>query len=292
MKEIKEIIYKHALKNAVKYGGKAQLKPVISKVFHEKPDLKKRAREIVEIAREIIREVNSLTLEEQKRILREKWPEELKEEKREYKKTLPPLPNVSKYKMVVTRFAPNPDFDIHIGNARAAILSHEYARMYNGKFILRFEDTDPKTKTPIKEAYDAIRESLKWLGIKWDEEYIQSLRMEIYYEYARKLIEKGGAYVDLCSPEEISRMRKEGIRCKHAQQSVEENLELWDKMLSGYFGEQEAVLRVKTDPQYPDPSVRDWIALRIIDTTKYPHPIVGSKYICLLYTSPSPRDRG
>ncbi len=278
--KVRELAFKHAVINAVKYGGKANFKAVISKIFREDPSLRPYAREIVPIVREVVNKVNEKTLEELKSILEEKWPEELvKKEVEEKRKALPPLPNVDKYKRVVTRFAPNPDFVLHLGSARPAILSYEYARMYKGKFVLRFEDTDPKTKTPILEAYEAIREDLRWLGLKWDEEYIQSLRMDIYYRYARLLIERGGAYICTCSHNKIKEYRKRGIACEHSKEEVNVQLERWDKMLEGFYGEGEAVLRVKTDIKYPDPSVRDWIAFRVIDTSKYPHPLVGDKYI-------------
>ena len=279
MKMIKEVILKNALINAYKHKGKARMDAVLSKVLAENKSLRKHIKEIIPIVKEIIDKVNSISIEEQKKIIYEKYPEALLIKRREERKELPPLPDAEKYNVIKTRFAPNPDFDIHIGNARAAILSFEYARMYRGKFILRFEDTDPKTKTPIKEAYNVIKENLRWLGIKWDEEYVQSLRMKIYYEYAKKLIEKGGAYICTCNPKTIKELRERGVRCKHANQSIETNLELWDKMIEGAFNEQEAVLRIKTDPKYPNPSVRDWIAFRIINTSKHPHPLVGDKYI-------------
>ncbi|RLE64659.1 MAG: glutamate--tRNA ligase [Thermoprotei archaeon] len=277
---VRELAFKHAVINAVKYGGKADFKAVISKLFREDPSLKPYARDIVPIVRKVVEEVNKRKLEELRKILEEKWPGELsKREKGEGKKSLPPLPNVDKFKQIVTRFAPNPDFVLHLGSARPAILSYEYARMYNGKFILRFEDTDPKTKTPILEAYEAIREDLRWLGLKWDEEYIQSLRMDVYYHYARELIKKGGAYVCTCPHDKIRDYRKRGIACEHSMEEANIQLERWDKMLEGAYGEGEAVLRVRTDMKYPDPSVRDWIAFRIIDTSKNPHPLVGDKYI-------------
>jgi len=151
--------------------------------------------------------------------------------------------------------------------------------MYRGKFILRFEDTDPKIKRPIlhldpdeEREYDYIRSDLKWLGVEWDEEYIQSDRIEIYYEHAIKLIEKGGGYVCTCPRERFKLLRESGKPCPHRNQSVEENLKLWEKMVGGGFSEGEAVLRVKTDLFYPDPSVREWVAFRIIDPEKYPHP--------------------
>ncbi len=277
--DVRRLILKHALLNAVRHGGKAALAPIINKVLGERPELKARAKEIAEIAREIIDSVNRMKTEEQLSLLRTQFPEEMDEKRpQEEQRGLPPLPEAEKG--VVTRFAPNPDFVLHLGNARPALLSYVYAKeIYNGKMILRFEDTDPRIKTPLPEAYWAIKEDLRWLGIKWDEEYIQSMRMEIYYEQARELIKRGGAYIDLCSREEISRNRASRRACKHRLQSVEENLELFDRMLSGFYGEGEAALRIKTDLNHPDPSVVDWIGMRIIDTSKHPHPLSGDRYI-------------
>ena len=278
--KIRDEILACALKNAIEHDGKAMLGPVMSILLGRHPELKPKARELVKVVKEVIEEVNRLSKEDQVKLIKERFPDIL-ESKREEKerRELPPLPNVSKYAEVRTRFAPNPDFLIHLGNARPAILSHMYARMYKGKMILRFEDTDPKTKPPMPEAYRLIKEDLKWLGVQWDEEYIQSLRLEIYYEIARELIKRGGAYVDLCKREEFQAYKLKGVPCPHRKQSVERNLELFDKMLEGAFSEGEAVLRVKTDLKHPDPSVRDWVAFRIIDTDRNPHPIVGSKYV-------------
>ncbi|MEM2245369.1 MAG: glutamate--tRNA ligase [Thermofilum sp.] len=279
--DVRQIARKHALANAVKFGGVARVDAVVSKVFAEVPELRKQARDVVKVVQEVVEEVNAMSREDQERLLAEIWPDAFKVEKKREEKRLPPLPRVEELGgFVVTRFAPNPDFALHLGSARPAVLSFYYAkRMYRGKFILRFEDTDPKTKRPMPEAYDAIREDLKWLGVSWDEEYIQSLRMEIYYEHAKMLIERGGAYVCLHSREEISRMRSLGIPDPCRDLPIEVQLERWDRMLSGEYGEEEAVVRIKTDPAHPNPSVRDWIAMRIIDTSKYPHPLVGDKYV-------------
>ena len=202
-----------------------------------------------------------------------------KRKKKLKKNILPPLPNADKYKQIVTRFSPNPDCVLHLGSARAILLSHEYARMYNGKFILRFEDTDPKIKKPSLKFYDSIRQDLKWLGCKVDEEYIQSDRLPIYYEYTEKLIGDGNAYVCECPAEEFHKITlvKQACPCRDLPPS--EQLERWHRMLEGGYQEGEAVVRVKTELDHPNPAIRDWPALRIIDTKKYPHPRVGSKYI-------------
>lgn len=276
--ELKEIIIRHALENALRHEGKAKIQPVINRVLGEKPEYKNRIREIIDIIKETIDYVNNLSRDEQIKLASKLGIELEKEEKREEKKQLPPLPYADKFTKIVTRFAPNPDFVLHLGSARPAILSYAYAKKYKGIFILRFEDTDPKTKTPIPEAYDLIRKDLEWLGIKWDEEYIQSQRLEIYYQYARQLIERNHAYVCTCPSERIRELRAKGIRDSCASLPIETHIERWEKMLNGEYNEGEAVLRIKTDINYPDPSVRDWIAFRIINTEKYPHPLTGSKY--------------
>jgi glutamyl-tRNA synthetase len=283
--DVEEIAFRYALANAVKYGGRADVKAVMAKLMAEVPELRQRAREVKQVVERVVERVNAMSLEEQTRLLRERWPEMLEEKRPEQRRpgieNLPELPGVSGG--VVVRFAPNPDFVLHLGSARPAILNYAYKLKYGGRFILRFEDTDPRTKRPLVteevNAYDAIREDLKWLGVVWDEEYVQSQRMEIYYEHAKKLLEMGAAYVDLCRPEEWRKLRNAGKACPHRDQPPETNLELWDRMLRGDFREGEAVVRIKTDLTHPDPSVRDWVAFRIIDTEKTPHPITGSKYV-------------
>ncbi|MEM2006331.1 MAG: glutamate--tRNA ligase [Sulfolobales archaeon] len=282
VKKVREIALKHALRNSIDHGGKALESAVVSKVLGELPELRKYAKQIAEVVREVVSFVNSLSIEEQVKLVKEKFPEffeETKQVERREEKVLPPLPGVDKHKSVKTRFAPNPDFYIHLGNARPALLSYEYAKEYNGVFILRFEDTDPRIKKPLPEAYKAIREDLKWLGISWNEEYVQSLRMELYYNVAKELIARGGAYVDLCRREEFRKLKLERRPCPHRTQSSEESLELFDKMLSGYFTEGEAVMRVKTDLTSHDPSLIDWVAFRVVDTSRYPHPLTGDRYV-------------
>ncbi len=269
--EIYTLAYKHALKNAVEHGGRAAVGAVVGKIFAERPDLKQHAKEIMPIVKKAVDDVNRMSVDKQKREM-EKF-DYSKPQKKE-RKGLPELPNVDKHDKIATRFPPEPGGYIHLGNLRSALVSYLYARKYNGTFILRFEDTNPaKPKLPY---YDAIREDLKAVGIKWDKEIIESDRIPMYYEYARKLIEAGAAYVCTCSPEEMRRYREERKACPHRSQSVEENLELWDKMLEGAFGEGEAVLRLKIDPAHPNPAMRDPVLFRII--TSVPHPRTGYKY--------------
>jgi glutamyl-tRNA synthetase len=276
--ELQELVRKIALLNAVKHDGKAQTGPVIGTILGEKPEFRTKVKEISLLINKIVKEVNNLSKNEQKRIVQEKWLEALAKEKGEEEKRLPPLPNVDKYAQVVTRYSPNPDCVLHLGSARAIVLCHEYAHMYNGKFILRFEDTDPKVKRPVLEFYDSIREDLAWLGCKPDEEYIQSDRILLYYEYAEKLLKEGNAYVCTSDPESFRKKTLASEPCECRDLPPEEQMERWQRMLSGDYKEGEAVVRVKTDLNHPNPAVRDWPALRVIDAKKYPHARVGSKY--------------
>jgi glutamyl-tRNA synthetase len=276
--ELKEAIRKAALLNAVSHDGKAQAGALVGKILGERVDLRSMAKELSAIINPIVNEVNSLSLAEQKVIVEEKWPETQKKHEVEEKK-LPTLPNADKYMQIVTRFSPNPDCVLHLGSARAILLSHEYARMYNGKFILRFEDTDPKVKRPALKFYDSIRADLKWLSVKVDEEYIQSDRLPIYYEYTEKLIAGGNAYVCECPAETFHKITLARQACPCRDLPPSEQLERWHRMLSGGYKEGEAVVRVKTELNHPNPAIRDWPALRLVDTKKYPHPRVGSKYI-------------
>lgn len=276
--ELKERIRKAALLNAVAHDGKAQPGAIVGKILGEKVELRSRVKELSNVISKVVEEVNNLSLSEQKAIVLEKWPETQKKKETE-EKQLSDLPNAEKYKQIVTRFSPNPDCVLHLGSARAIILSHEYAQIYKGKFILRFEDTDPKVKKASLKFYESIREDLKWLGCKIDEEYIQSDRLPIYYKYSNKLIADGNAYVCECVPEDFRNKVIAKKPCPCRTLTSTENLERWERMLNGGYLEGQAVVRIKTDLENPNPAVRDWPALRIIDTKKYPHPRVGSKYV-------------
>lgn len=276
--EARQLIKKIVLLNALRYDGKASEKPVFGKLLGDHPRFRQKIKDVALIISEVVDEINALSLEQQKRIVSEKWPEALVENKTEEKRQLPPLSNVNNCERVVTRFSPNPDFVLHLGSARAIILSYDYAKMYNGIFYLRFEDTDSKTKKPKLEFYDAIREDLKWLGCNWDAEFIQSDRLPIYYEHAEELIKAGYAYVCTCVREIFQEKSKTGLSCPCRVLSAEENFIRWGQMLAGEYCEGEAVVRVKTDLGHPNPAVRDWPALRIINPEEFPHPRVGRKY--------------
>ncbi|MCQ5362920.1 MAG: glutamate--tRNA ligase [Candidatus Methanomethylicia archaeon] len=273
--DLRTILKKHALLNALKYDGKADVKAVVGKALSENPDLRKKAPEVFKVAEDVVAEINSMPLADQRVLAEALGVHIVKEKPKKEEHLLPPLPNVQKYSRVHVRFAPNPDSVIHLGNTRAALLSDEYAKMYRGVFILRFEDTSPSVKPPIPEAYEVIREDLRWLGVNWHEEYIQSERIPIYYEYAEKLIIMGSAYVCTCRPEEFRGMVIAKRPCPCRDLPPETHMKRWEGMLDGTIKKGGAVLRIKTDLTHPNPAIRDWPAMRI-DTK--PHPLQGKKY--------------
>jgi len=264
--EIAKIIHKYVLVNAIEHEGIAKSGSVLGLLLSEHIELRSRVSEIKTIIEKETEKVNKITLEEQKEELSKLGGFEKKV--KEQREGLIELPE-AKIGRVVLRFAPNPDGAIHIGNARAAVLNYEYAKKYKGKFILRFDDTDPKIKIPEKHFYDFIRADLKWLGIKWSKEIIASKRLKIYYKYAKKIIKLGKAYVCTCG-EEWKNLRNKSQPCPCRDSKISDNLEKWKQMLKHSYKEGQAVLRIKTSLVDPNPAVRDWAAFRIVDNPKHP----------------------
>lgn len=269
--DLEGIALKWALKNAVDHDGKAMLGPVISKILGEKPELRSRIEEVRDAAEEAVEKVNRMSLEEQRRLLEDLAPELLEAKKVEEKK-LPPLPGAEKGK-VVTRLPPEPSGYMHIGHAMSGLLNYLYARMYDGRIWLRFEDTDPRKVKP--EYYESFRRGYRWLGIEWDYEKNNSDDMELFYRYAEELIRAGKAYVCTCPVEEVRRLRAAGEPCEHRRQGIDENLYLWHEMLSGAFEEGKATLRLAGDMKSKNMTMRDPALFRIID---HPHPLTGTRY--------------
>jgi len=259
----------YALKNAIAYNGKAQQGSVISALFHEglkKEDMKKYGKKISEI----IKEINQLSLEEQKSLF-ENFEKVVSE--REERQGLPELPNVPKTG-VVMRFAPAPSGPLHLGHIISNMISSLYVKKYGGKFYVRIEDTNPESIMP--EAYEQIKKDCDWLFGNVKEYIIQSDRLKIYYEYAEKLIKKGKAYVCECPAETFKEMISQQKKCQCRDLSVKENLERWKKMLNkNGYKEGEAVLRFKSSVDDPNPAMRDFPLARI---NVHEHPKQKKKY--------------
>ena len=262
---------KWALKNAVDHDGRAMVGPVIAKILGESPELRSEIERVKEEAARAVKEVNEMSLDQQRRLLEKIAPELLRAKKVEEKK-LPPLPGAEKGR-VITRLPPEPSGYMHIGHGMSGLLNYLYARMYDGFVWLRFEDTDPRKVKP--EYYESFRRGYRWLGIEWDDEKNNSDDMELFYKYAEKLIKLGKAYVCRCPIENIRRFRREMRECEHRSQGVDENLDLWNDMLGGRFREGEAILRLKGDMRSKNTAMRDPALFRIID---HPHPLTGRRY--------------
>lgn len=170
---------------------------------------------------------------------------------------------------VLTRFPPEPNGYLHIGHAKSICLNFGLALKYNGKTNLRFDDTNPTKEST--EYVDAIREDVHWLGFEWEKpEYYASDYFEKLYEFAVYLIKKGKAYVCEMTAEEISKGRGTpqvpGLESPWRNRSVEENLDLFERMRQGEFKEGQKVVRAKIDMTSPNMWMRDPVMYRIMHT--------------------------
>ncbi|MFH1282713.1 MAG: glutamine--tRNA ligase/YqeY domain fusion protein [bacterium] len=191
----------------------------------------------------------------------------------------------NKYKgKVHTRFPPEPNGYLHIGHAKSICLNFGIAKIYNGLCNLRFDDTNP-AKEDV-EYVDSIKEDVGWLGFNWDDRlFYASDYFEQLYEYAKKLIKKGKAYVCDLSPDEIRNYRgtltEAGKNSPYRDRSVGENLDFFEKMKAGNFEEGSRILRAKIDMSSPNLNMRDPALYRI---RKEAHHRTGGKwYIYPMY---------
>ena len=166
---------------------------------------------------------------------------------------------------VHTRFPPEPNGYLHIGHAKSICLNFGLAKKYNGQCNLRFDDTNPVTEE--EEYVRMIREDIRWLGFEWNGEYYTSDYFQQLYEWAVKLISEGKAYVDDQSAEQVSATRgtptRPGTESPYRNRSVEENLDLFERMKNGEFPDGSKVLRAKTGMASPNMHMRDPAMYRI-----------------------------
>jgi glutaminyl-tRNA synthetase len=166
---------------------------------------------------------------------------------------------------VLTRFPPEPNGYLHIGHSKSICLNFGLAKEFGGKTNLRFDDTNPVTEDT--EYVDSIKEDIRWLGFEWANEFYASDYFEQMYTFAVELIKKGLAYVDDLSAEEIATMKgtptEAGKPSPHRNRSVEENLDLFERMRKGEFKDGEKTLRAKIDISSPNMHLRDPLMYRI-----------------------------
>jgi glutaminyl-tRNA synthetase len=178
---------------------------------------------------------------------------------------------------VVTRFPPEPNGYLHIGHAKSIVINFDLADEFGGKTNLRFDDTNPLKED--QEFVDAIKEDVEWLGYEWEGLFFASDYFDEMYNRAVLLIKKGLAYVDDLSADEIREYRgtlsEPGKESPYRNRSVEENLELFEKMKNGEFANGEKVLRAKIDMSSPNINLRDPVIYRISHAT---HHNTGDKW--------------
>lgn len=182
-----------------------------------------------------------------------------------------------KHDKIVTRFPPEPNGYLHIGHAKSIVINFGLADDFNGLTNLRFDDTNPLKED--QEYVDAIKEDVKWLGYEWDELRFASDYFEVMFEKAVLLIKKGKAYVDDLTADQIREYRgtltEPGKESPYRNRSIEENLDLFDRMRNGEFANGEKVLRAKIDMSSPNINLRDPVIYRISHAT---HHNTGDKW--------------
>ena len=169
------------------------------------------------------------------------------------------------YEQIITRFPPEPNGYLHIGHAKSICLNFGLTKKYGGYTNLRFDDTNPSTEET--EYVDSIKEDVRWLGFEWKNERYASDYFEQLYEFAVELIKKGLAYVDDSTSEEIAAMKgtptEPGKESPFRNRSVEENLDLFEKMRNGAFEDGSRTLRARLDMASPNMQLRDPVMYRI-----------------------------
>jgi len=269
---MKDLIYKYVLQNAVRYNGKANPSAIIGKVIAEVPELKNDMKKLGKDIAEVIKKVNSMSVDEQIAELQLIAPE-LLEEKKEEKKDLKDLPGAINGKFV-TRIPPEPSKYAHIGHALSFLINYVYAKKYSGKCILRYEDTNPEKVS--SEFVNSMEFDIKeYLGITPDSTRFVSDDMPILIDYAKKLVSKNNAYVCFCNREDMQNLRHKGQECVCRNKVIEKNVDDWERMIDGGFKEGECILRLKGDMSSDNHVMRDPVLFRI---DKKPHYRQNRKY--------------
>jgi glutamyl-tRNA synthetase len=270
----KDLIRKFALKNAIDYG-KAAEGAVISKVIASDPSVKSDMPALAKEVRKTVSEINkssndSLTKEFEKYAAEFRAADAEKAE-RSAKHNFS-IEGAEKGKFI-TRFPPEPGGYMHIGHAKPVFVEDELRKVYSGKLYLYFDDTNPDNEK--EEFVGAFHKDLDWLGVKFDKEYYASDNLPMLYKYAEETIRKGRAYVCSCDAEKIGKERLAGKACVHKKQSKDENLALWKKMLEGKMKDNEAILRLNSEMDAVNTTMRDPTLFRIKHAKHYRQ---GEKY--------------
>jgi len=266
-----------ALENALAHDGAAQAGPIVARLLATDASLRPHADAVRSLVSEIVADIRGLPAAELEDRLAALGGPEAGPPKaaRNEAPDFPELLGAVRGK-VVLRMAPFPSGVLHIGNSRMLFVHQLYRERYDGKILLVFDDTVGSAAKRIEtEFFDLIRGDCELAGVRPDAVFYKSDRIPAFYPWARRVIEKGGAYVCHCPQELLGQNRVAGRPCPERSQTVAETLDEWEKMLGNTYGPGEAVLRLRTDMSDPDPAFRDRVLMRISDID---HPRVGRKY--------------
>lgn len=266
-----------ALENALAHDGAAQTGPIVGRLLATDASLRPEADAVRALVSEIVAEIRGLpTAEIEDRLAALGGP--APERPRASRTEAPDFPELlgAVRGKVVLRMAPFPSGVLHIGNSRMLFVNQLYRERYDGRLLLVFDDTIGSAEKRIEtEFFDLILGDCELAGVRPDSVFYKSDRIPLFYPWARRVIDKGGAYVCRCPQELLGENRAAGKACPERSQSVSETLEEWERMLGNAYGPGEAVLRLRTDMADPDPAFRDRVLFRISDDD---HPRVGRRY--------------
>jgi glutamyl-tRNA synthetase len=266
-----------ALENAVAHEGAARVEPIVGRLLATDPSLRPHAAEVRDLVSTVVADVLAIPPPELADRLAQLGgaeaarPREAPSSGGDFPDLIGAVPG-----KVVLRLAPFPSGALHIGHGRMLFINQHYREQYQGKIYLVFDDTIGSEEKRVEtEFFRLIEDDLAAAGVRPDAVYYKSDRIPNFYPWARRVIDKGGAYVCTCPAELLRENRARGIACAHRTQPHDETVEEWERMLSNAYGPGEAVLRLRTDIADPDPAFRDRVLLRISDID---HPRVGTKY--------------
>lgn len=271
---VKKEIRKYAIRNAAEYG-KASEGSVLSKIISLHPQLKADIKSLALEVKGEVAEVNKLSKDQVAREFAEHEEEFKASDAQRAEKSSKHNFSVAGAEKgnFVTRFPPEPGGYMHIGHAKPAFIEDELRKVYGGKLMLYFDDTNAENEK--QEFVDAFKDDLKWLGINFDAEYYASDNLPVLYGYAKDVIRKGKAYVCMCDADTVKEGRSLGTECLHKSQSIDKNVELWQKMLNNGFKDNEAILRLNSNMNAVNTTLRDPTLFRLKHAKHYRQ---GDKY--------------
>ncbi|MGI0130747.1 MAG: glutamate--tRNA ligase [Thermoplasmata archaeon] len=275
--EIEARVRRVAIENALAHEGAPRPGPIVARLLATDPTLRARAVDLRALVTAIVAEVGALPrdeLETRLAALGGPEPERAKEEK-SAGGDFPDLPGAVAGK-VVLRMAPFPSGVLHVGHGRMLYVHQHYRERYGGQLLLVFDDTIGSEEKRVEtEFFDLIVGDCELAGVRPDAVVYKSDRIPLFYPWARRVIDKGAAYVCRCPTELLRHNRVNGVACPERAQSAPEAADEWDRMLAGAYAPGTAVLRLKTSLSDPDPAFRDRVLFRISDLD---HPRVGHRY--------------